>query len=143
MSNDWLEIPGEEVNVERIMQHIRQRIAAQGDGLREETADLMAAADEMRREVIGDQTDLLPLGQRACDIVPRGYVIEWRVPILGPIHAVVRRIINAEIRRYLLPSLEKQSAFNREVRRLLKDLIRENARLRQELEELRQRLEQG
>ena len=76
--------------------------------------------------------------QRDCDIVPRRYVINWRMPILGPIHALVRRLINAEIRRYLLHALEKQSYFNRQILRIVTDLTKENERLRQEIEELRQ-----
>ena len=36
-----------------------------------------------------------------------------------------------------MPSLEKQSAFNREVMRLLEELVQENERLRQELNALR------
>lgn len=145
MNSNWLEIPGEDiVNVQEIMQQIRQRIAVrEGNVPYEEAGDPTKMVDTLWEEVIGDRMALSLPGLRACDIVPRGYVIEWRVPILGPIHAIVRRIINAEIRRYLLPSLEKQSTFNREMRHLLKDLIRENTRLRQEVEELRQRLEQG
>jgi len=79
----------------------------------------------------------ISIRQRDCDIVPRYYVIDWRVPILGPIHALVRRIINAEIRRYLLPALEKQSQLNRQMLRILEDLVKENGCLRREIEELR------
>jgi hypothetical protein len=75
--------------------------------------------------------------QRDGDIVPRYYAIEWRIPILGPIHAKVRRIINDEIRRYLMPSLRKQSTLNRQMLRALNDLGQENARLRQEIKGLR------
>jgi|YNPNPStandDraft_1061719.scaffolds.fasta_scaffold26518_4 hypothetical protein len=145
MAENWLELPGENINVQEIMRQIRQRIAAREEGESTEADEPESIAASLWEEVIGDRAGLagLPLSQRECDIVPRGYVIEWRVPVLGPIHALVRRIINAEIRRYLLPALEKQSTFNRKVRRMLIDLIRENALLRQEVRELRQKLEQG
>jgi hypothetical protein len=75
------------------------------------------------------------------DIVPENYVIDWRVPVIGPLHAAVRRVIHAEICRFLLPSLVKQSHLNRAVLQTLSDLCRENARLREELERLRQNQE--
>lgn len=147
MADYWLEIPGENnVNVQEIMRHIRQRIAArEGEEAGEFAEEPASVAASLWEEIIGEQSGIgiFPLGPRECDIVPRGYTIEWRVPILGPLHAIVRRIINAEIRRYLLPSLEKQSAFNRKVRRILRDLIQENARLRQEIKELQEALERG
>jgi hypothetical protein len=72
-----------------------------------------------------------------CDLVPARYEIDWRVPIIGPIHAAIRRLINAEIRRFLLPSLVKQSHLNRVVLRLLQELEQENVRLCQEMARLR------
>jgi hypothetical protein len=82
--------------------------------------------------------------QDDCDLVPRNYTIDWRTPIMGPIHAAIRRIVNAEIRRYLLPALEKQSFLNRKVLQTLDELARENqalarenACLREEIERLR------
>ena len=76
-----------------------------------------------------------------CDIVPENYVIDWRVPMIGPIHAAIRRVIYAEIRRSVLPALTKQSHLNRAVLQTLSELCQENARLRQELEALRQNQE--
>jgi uncharacterized protein YaaN involved in tellurite resistance len=58
------------------------------------------------------------------------------MPILGPLHAVVRRLINAEIRRYLMPALEKQSSLNRQLLRLVAELVQENDRLRRRVDEL-------
>ncbi|MDH7474361.1 MAG: hypothetical protein QHJ74_10215 [Anaerolineae bacterium] len=145
MADNWLEIPGENVNVQDIMRQIRRHIAArEGEKAGSVEEEPTSIAASLWGEMIGGQSSpgVFPLSQQECDIVPRGYAIEWRVPLLGPIHAVVRRIINAEIRRYLLPALEKQSTFNRKVRQILKDLIRENALLRQEVKELRQKLEQ-
>ena len=148
MDSDWLEISDKDVNVEEIMQQIRERIARRGMSPGE-TEVPTTIAENLWKEMVGDATDESALGKlisiqpRDCDIVPRHYVIDWRVPILGPIHAVVRRIINNEIRRYLFASLEKQALFNRKVLRALKGLAEENARLRQEIEALRGAQESG
>ena len=140
MSNDWLEIYDENISVAEIMQRIRERIVRR-DGL-PQSEDPAAIADTLWRETIEGETILsgpVPIRRRDCDIVPRHYAIEWRIPILGPIHAVVRRIINDEIRRYLMPSLRKQSDLNRRVLQLLSDLMEENRRLGQRIEELENR----
>ena len=143
MDEEWIQIAGEDVDVEAIMRQIRERIArrqglaAPGEAGRQEIAgDLWremigeAAAPEAAETVWGRLAAIRP---RDCDIVPRYYTIDWRVPILGPLHALVRKVINAEIRRYLSSTLEKQSHWNRQVLQVLKGLARENALLRQEL----------
>lgn len=144
MSDDWLQIPDKDINVEEVMQQIRERIARRSSASPpEEVESPTAIAETLWKETIADPDDEFAFGRRVsirrrdCDVVPRYYEINWRIPILGPIHAVVRRVINAEIRRYLLPSLEKQSRFNRKVLQVLKDLTQENARLHREIEELR------
>jgi hypothetical protein len=142
MSEDWLEIKDENVNVEEIMRQIRERIAVRSGTTLPDEQKPEAVAQTLWKEMIGGAEEGSAIGkhvsirQRDCDIVPRYYVIDWRIPILGPIHAVVRRIINDEIRRYLFPSLEKQSRFNRQALRALESLSQENARLRQQIEEL-------
>ncbi len=148
MSDDWLNIPDENINAEEIMERVRARMARRsGASLTslsdEEGESPVAVAEALWQEMLGDTAGRsasgshIPIRQRDCDIVPRHYVIDWRIPILGPMHALIRRIINAEIRRYLLPSLEKQSHFNRQVLRILEGLVEENGRLRREIEELR------
>jgi hypothetical protein len=145
MSDDWLEIPDEEIDVVEIMQKIRTRVAQRGDTVTSEMPDPTAVAVALQAEMIGEPVDSSALGrhvsirQNDCDIVPRHYVIDWRIPILGPIHAVVRRVINAEIRRYLSPSLKKQSHLNRKVLRALRALAEENVHLHRQIEELRDR----
>ena len=137
MSDDWLEINDENVDVEKIMQQIRERIAAR-ERLPTGEPDPKSMADELWREMIGGPTDdtlygkLASIRPRDCDIVPRQYTIDWRIPILGPIHARVRKIVNDEIRRFLMPSLEKQSSLNRRLLQILRELAQENARLREE-----------
>lgn len=144
MADDLIIIHDDQIDVADIMRQIRANIARrEGQATGESEVDPVAASQELWESTVGDaahfqqQIGNVPLTRQDCDIVPRHYVIDWRVPILGPIHAVVRRVINDEIRRYLFPSLEKQALFNRKLLRALKGLAEENARLRQEIEELR------
>jgi hypothetical protein len=143
MSENWLEIADEDIHVEEIMRRIRERIAAREGSLPPDEIDPARVAADLWKEMIGDPTEetaggkLASIRSRDCDIVPRHYEIDWRIPILGPIHALVRRIINAEIRRFLIPSLERQSSLNRRLLQVLRDLERENASLRAELDALR------
>lgn len=140
MSDDWLEISDDAIDVGEIMQRIHERIARRTSASPSESPAAVAEAlwKEMIGEPIGESASgsRILIRQRDCDVVPRGYVIDWRTPILGPIHALVRRIINAEIRRYLLPSLEKQSHVNRQMLRVLEGLVEENGRLRRQIEAL-------
>lgn len=147
MNEDWLEISDEDVSVEEIMRQIRERMARRnGIVLSEDMEDPASVANALWLEMIGDSSDeqesspTISIRRRDCDIVPRHYVIDWRIPILGPIHSVVRRVINDEIRRYLLSSLEKQSGYNRRVVQVLRNLVQENVRLRKEVEALRMEL---
>jgi hypothetical protein len=142
MSDNWLEISDKDVNVQEIMRQIRERVAHRSSTTLPDEENPEAAAEALREEMIGKGEGGSALGQRVsirqrdCDIVPRYYVIDWRIPILGPIHAMARQIINDEIRRYLFSSLDKQSHFNRQVLLALENLSQENARLRQEIKAL-------
>ena len=145
MNENWLEISDDEIDVADIIHQIRARIAQrEGSPLTEDPA---AVAASLRRELgdepgteSGDESTFgrrLRLRVQDTDIIPRNYVIDWRIPILGPIHSIVRRLINDEIRRFLFPSLDKQSRFNRQILRLVQELAEENRRLRQEVALLR------
>ena len=140
MSKDWLEMDDENVDVEEIAQQIQERLAQRKESATD-TVDPAAVAAGLWKEMIGDPTDdslsgrIAAIRPRDCDIVPRHYVIDWRMPVLGPINAVVRRVINAEIRRYLAPSLEKQASLNRQLLQMIQDLAQENADLRQRMGE--------
>jgi hypothetical protein len=146
MDEQWLEIPGETGSAQEMMDRIRGRIAGRHDeALLEDGEAPQSVARGLWQEMIGDPPDRASgqqLRPRDCDIVPRDYSVDWRVPILGPIHAVLRRVIDAEIQRYLMSSLEKQSWFNGQVQRRLDDLTQENLRLRQEIEALRRAQEE-
>lgn len=141
MKQDWLEIQDENIDAQELMQQIRDRIADRDNAI-PDVKDPVAAMEAVREEVIGKPLFDAVLGEpiaiwdQDCEIVPHDYVIDWRVPILGPMNALVRRVINTEICRYLAPSLAKQSHLNRQVLYILQQLVDENARLRQRIEEL-------
>ncbi len=136
MAEDWLEISDDEIDVQEIMRKIRESLE------RRQGADFLDPAEialSTKQFFIDELQDVSGLGSdvrlrlRDCDITPRHYVVDWRIPILGPLHAVVRKLIDAEIRRFLFPSLQQQSMFNRKVLKALQALARENAQLRQDL----------
>ena len=144
MTDDWLVIHDDQIDVEDIMRQIRANLARRkGEPAAESDVDPVAVSQELWTSMIGDTAhfrygaDNIPLTRHDCDIVPRSYLIDWRIPILGPIHSIVRRLINAEVRRYLDASLTKQTRFNESVLHILRQLAQENRNLRQELDELR------
>ena len=141
MSDAWLEIADENINVEEIMEKIRQRLAQQGKG--STTINPVEVADALRQEIIGDPENPLianriPIRPQDCDIAPRNYKIEWRIPVIGHVHAFVRRIIDNEIRMFLFPSLDKQMRYNRRALWVMRSLAEENIRLRNDLETLQE-----
>ena len=140
MNREWLEIPDPGIDASEVRARVLDRMAAHTNSSPSAATDEdpVALAERLRKQMIDSDTgDALPVSDADCDIVPRNYVIDWRIPILGPVHAWVRRIINAEVRRYLALSLERQSYLNRQFLRVLDGLVVENERLRQRIEELR------
>lgn len=135
----WLVIRDPGINADGVAAQIRERLAGRTlEQAEPEAENACRVADALWERMIGDSSDVrVPIEQRDCDIIPRDYTIDWRVPILGPLNALVRRVINAEIRRYLMPALERQSYLNREFLRTLIDLREQNDRLQRRIEELR------
>jgi len=144
MHDNWLEISDDNIDLKAIERQVQARLENwQTRSPSALPAPPEAIAKSLWREIIGDPSSIDNLDPNTliqaqdCDIVPRQYVINWQNPILGPIHALLRRLINAEIRRFLFPSLEKQAFLNRQMVRMLKELTAENKRLRSEIETLR------
>lgn len=144
MTDDLIVINDDQIDVQDIMRQIRANIARRkGQSAVASDIDPVAVSRELWEDMIGEaarlhqQVDSIPLTRYDSDIVPRHYTIAWRIPILGPIHAIVRRLINAEVRRYLDASLSKQTRFNENMLRAVRQLAQENRCLRAELESLR------
>lgn len=141
MENNWFEFAFEGVDAEDIDRRVQRNLA--GYAVAEEDADPTHILEALKDSVIGRPIVLPGLEQqfefreRDCDIVPHSYSVGWRTPVLGPIYAFLRRFIDAEVRRYLFPSLQKQSVFNSRLLRVLQASCQENAKLREELAQLR------
>jgi hypothetical protein len=144
MGEPWLEIADKELDASEVRRRVEERLARREMDARQACPELDAsqARAQPGSHVSDERSELLARWEQDCDLVPAHYEIDWRVPVLGRIHAAVRRVINAEIRRFLFPSLTRQSHLNRAVLRLLRDLGEENARLRQEVAHLRRDREQ-
>ncbi|MEM7030569.1 MAG: hypothetical protein AAF629_13445 [Chloroflexota bacterium] len=138
MPEAWLEIADENIDVKTIIRQIQVRVAQQQAEKNGEDPEAIAKAlwQKMIEEDVDDDQLDSPTRIRVqdTDIVPRSYVIDWRIPIIGPIHGIVRRVINAEIRRFLMPSLNKQSQYNRRLLSMVRDLQLENQQLRKRIE---------
>jgi len=144
MPEHWLEISDEAIDERRIEKRVEARHGTSQDACAPSDdsgadKDPVTVASALWAEMIGagDLSSAEGLLAPDCDIVPRRYVIDWQTPIIGRIYAFVRRIINAEIRRYLMPSLEKQTLLNQRLVDALHALAKENDRLRQEIAALR------
>jgi hypothetical protein len=119
MTDDLIVIHDDQIDVQDIMRQIRANIARRTAMAQE--LDPVAMSDELWSDTMGEAEtrsllEQIPLTRHDCDIVPQNYVIDWRNPVLGP-HAVIRRVINDEVRRYLDASLAKQTRFNETVLR--------------------------
>jgi hypothetical protein len=145
MSDNWLEIADRSIDTDAVVRRVQERLAERSRGEQDgEAVQTAALVDNTWSEMIGgpdarreEDGDLL-ISPDECDIVPRHYTIGWRTPIIGPIHALVRRIIYAEMRRFVGPALDQQSAVNRQLLDAVGNLAHQNARLREEIRSLRE-----
>jgi hypothetical protein len=140
MTDEIIIIQDDQIDVQDIMRQIRANLARRSGATSE--VDPVAVSDDLWVNTIGgaetrSALERVPLTRQDCEIVPQNYVIDWHNPVLGPPHAVVRRVVNAEVRRYLDASLAKQTRFNETVLRTLRQLAQENAALQRELDQLR------
>jgi hypothetical protein len=136
MTESWLEVGDEALDADEIRRRVEERMAA-----RPPDKESVGCEDlEPVPDAPDSAGDAISRWLQDCDIVPAHYEIDWRVPVVGRIHAAIRRLIHAEVRRFVLPALQKQSHLNRAMLQALGELGKENARLRREVEALRQSL---
>lgn len=133
-SNDWLEIRDDGIDANAVARQVEEHIATHHKECREFDAE--SVSQSLWEQHIGRaaaEMILTPSLPEDGDIYPYNYVIDWRIPILGPLNSIVRRVINLEIKRYLDPALRKQSRLNRQFREVIIQLMQENQRLQREL----------
>ena len=143
MKDDWLKLPKSgEIDVREIMRQVRARA---GSRAHEEDSreDPVRVTHSLWKEMIAPAVGVMavPITPLECDIYPHGYVIDWHIPLLGPVNSIVRRVINQEIHRFLDSALRQQSQLNRRFLDTLTQLAQENAQLRYEVDALMERID--
>ncbi len=140
MTKKWLGVT-KSVDADEIMHTIEERIERRkvAEPMDDSEQDAALIAAQLRNTMlpvsasdvasIATSSDAILLTEEDCDIVPRDYVIDWQHPLLGPLNARVRQVINAEVRRYLSATLEQQSFVNRQLLQAIRQLKAENAEL--------------
>ena len=83
MSEQWLEILDDNIDTDEIDRQVQQRLAQRKSAANVNPKAVSAA---VWQDVIGniDAEEKPWLRTQDCDVVPRNYVIDWRIPILGP-----------------------------------------------------------
>ncbi|MCL5958817.1 MAG: methyltransferase domain-containing protein, partial [Chloroflexi bacterium] len=135
---DTVQIGADDVDVKALVRQIREQVAQRGVEARAEQQLLVETQEELWREqreswTVSEPPERVPPPSlEECEVVPGEYAIDWQNPILGPLNAQLRKIINAELRAYVRPMLEKQTHLNYKI----KDLFREVHQLRLDLHKL-------
>lgn len=140
---DTFEIKDEEINVEEIMEEIRENIRK-----RKESDDYKSAEEieEVFSEVSSSrarspqESGIINLN---CDIRNNSYSISSHRPVLGTFLVEGRKLVHGEVRRYVDPVFQKQSELNSNLAGVLSD-VKETAnscsnkmeQLKTEIEEL-------
>jgi hypothetical protein len=139
---DTLEIKDEEVNVEKIMEKIRENIdKRKKEGIYKENepeimSETFSAASPIKKDI--------PEGLEFinyCDIFNESYTISSHRPITGKFLVEGRKMVHGEVRRYVDPVFQKQREFNFGVADAVKDLKTESQYLKTDVENLNTDLE--
>lgn len=122
-NNDTFEIHDEEINVEEIMQQIKENIRKRrDDGIKNDQLDALIKGDPEESSV-SDEKNLVDFIISNWDIRPE-YCISSHRPIIGKALVFGRRMINEEVRRYIDLIVGKQTEFNACVVSLLDNYIK-------------------
>lgn len=142
---EWIHFGIDDQEASHALSQLKKRIAERED-FEQEAQPAVDVVQQLRIQMLGDPSEIsdsdveMLVRLRDYDILPRGYKIDWRIPVLGPIHSIVRRLINDEIVRFLFPSLKRQSSLNRQLVDAIQELAYENQQLRFEVTALQKKL---
>ncbi len=134
---DTLEIKDEEIDVEKIMEKIRENIdTRKKDGIYTENepeimSETFSAVSPIKRDI--------PEGLEFinyCDISNESYTISSHRPVTGKFLIEGRKMVHGEVRRYVDPVFQKQKEFNFGVADVVKDLKTESQYLKTNVENL-------
>ena len=138
MSDTPFEIKDDEINVEEIMEKIRENIRRRKEaGVYPPDPDPAAAPLTPAGSNSEIARDLAYLSS-SWDIQNRGYFISSHRPVAGKVLVRGRELVHGEVRRYVDPVIWKQAEFNRTTGRVLEDLNRQVSgieSLRQQIQE--------
>lgn len=141
-SEEIFEIRDEEINVEKIMEKIRENIKKRkedGD-YKENELEIMSSTFSAVSSLKVDVPEGLEF-IRSCDICNEGYTISSHRPVFGKFLVQGRKMVHGEIRRYVDPMFQKQRDFNFNVAQVLKNILGEVNSSGYEIEHLNTELE--
>jgi len=144
-SADWLTISIDGADATDVLVQLQDKIFKHTSS-KQQDPSAVELVQQLRVQMLGDPSEIsdssveMLIRQQDYDILPRDYKIDWRIPVLGPINSIVRRVINDEIRRFLFPPLKRQSSLNRQFVDAIQELQEENQLLHLELSKLNKKI---
>lgn len=125
MDENFFEIKDDEINVEEIMEKIRENIRRRKEaGIYPPDPDSLAAPQAPAGSSTEIARDLAYLSGN-WDIQNRSYFISSHRPVAGKVLVKGRELVHGEVRRYVDPVIWKQAEFNRATGRVLEEVARE------------------
>ncbi|MBT0732504.1 methyltransferase domain-containing protein [Methanoculleus bourgensis] len=125
MSDTPFEIKDDEINVEEIMEKIRENIRRRKEaGIYPPDPDSLAPPQALAGSSTEIARDLAYLSGN-WDIQNRSYFISSHRPIAGKVLVKGRELVHGEVRRYVDPVIWKQAEFNRATGRVLEEVTRQ------------------
>jgi len=141
---DTFEIRDEEINVEEIMEKIRENIKkrkendAYTDGNSEEIERVFSEVSASRARS-SQESGII---NSSCDIRNNNYSISSHRPVLGKFLTGGRRLVHGEVRRYVDPIFQKQSELNYNLAGLLSDAKEASDSCSSKIEQLNDEIEE-
>ena len=125
MSDTPFEIKDDEINVEEIMEKIRENIRRRKEaGVYPPDPDSLAAPQAPAGSSTDIARDLAYLSGN-WDIQNNSYFISSHRPVVGKYLVKGRELVHGEVRRYVDPVIWKQAEFNRAAGRVLEEVARQ------------------
>jgi 2-polyprenyl-3-methyl-5-hydroxy-6-metoxy-1,4-benzoquinol methylase len=125
MSDTPFEIKDDEINVEEIMEGIRENIRRRKEaGVYPPDPDSLVTPQAPAGSSTEIARDLAYLSGN-WDIQNRSYFISSHRPVAGKVLVKGRELVHGEVRRYVDPVIWKQAEFNRATGRVLEEVTRE------------------
>lgn len=141
---ETFEIKDEEINVEEIMEKIRENIKKRkendtyNDGNSEEIERVFSEVSASRARNPQESG----IVNSSCDIRNNNYSISSHRPFLGKFLIQGRKLVHGEVRRYVDPVFQKQSELNSNLAGLLSDTKEASDSCSNKMEQLKEEIEE-